>query len=119
MECVFLASRVCNTLPPATSSIINTAALYLILLILLQVVDISDSINQRYLVPYNSSAKFGLVYCPGVKNECYYFEKVSDIIQSDDMPKVVTCTKKAKNRSNSDANISPNEVLIVVEVSCI
>lgn len=60
--------------------------------------------------------KCGLIYCPGVKAENYFFEKVSDIIQALDLPKVVTCTKKAKNK-NENSSIGLNEVLIVTEVS--
>ena len=83
----------------------------------MQVVDISDCTNQRHLIPFNSAIKFGLVYCPRVKTESFFFEKVSDIIQADDLPKVVTCTKKAKSK-NEESSVAVNEVLIVTDVSC-
>ncbi len=72
--------------------------------------------NQRYLVPFNSPVKFGMLYCPGVKTESYLFERVLDIIQTNDLPKVVTCTKKYKGKSE-DSSVSLNEILIVQEVS--
>lgn len=79
----------------------------------MQVIDGNDVINQRYLFPYNSSLRFGIVYCPGIKTESYIFEKVSDIIRSTDLPKVVACTKKVKNKSEK---LEVNEILIVKEV---
>ena len=78
--------------------------------------DVSDSANHRHLVPFNSSIRFGLVYCPGVKTESFLFERVSDIIQATDLPKVVTCTKKAKGKSEG-FSVDQNEVLIVSKVS--
>ena len=78
-------------------------------------VDGSDFNNQRYLFPYNSALRFGLVYCPGVKIERYFFERVSDIIQAPDLPKVITCTKKVKGKNDS-CSVSADEVLIVLEV---
>ena len=59
--------------------------------------------------------KFGVLYCPGVKAESFFFEKVLDIIQASDLPKVVTCTKKFKGK-NEDSSVGVNEILIVEEV---
>ena len=81
-------------------------------------VDISNSINQRHTVPLNSSLKFGLIYCPGVKTESFLFEKVSDITQADDLPKVVTCTKKAKGKQEC-SSVTVNEVLVILNVSIV
>lgn len=78
-------------------------------------IDASDTINQRYLIPHHSTAKFGLIYCPGVKTENHTFERVSDIIQAQDLPKVVACTKKYKGK-NEGCSLGVNEVLIVMEV---
>lgn len=83
-----------------------------------QVIDISDAFNQRYLIPHNSPIRFGVIYCPGVKTENYYFERVSDIIQASDLPKVVMCTRKVKGKDEK-SNLSSKEVLIVIEVSAL
>ena len=79
-------------------------------------IDVSNLSNERYLIPHHSKAKIGLVYCAGVKVESYVFEKVSDILQAQDLPKVVTCTKKHKGKTDS-SSVGVNEVLIVMEVS--
>lgn len=78
-------------------------------------IDASDVINECYFIPHNSVAKFGIIYCPGVKTESYFFERVSDLIQAQDLPKVVTCTKKYKGK-NEGCSVGVNEVLIVMEV---
>ena len=77
-------------------------------------IDISDAVNQHYLIPHNSPIRFGVIYCPGVKSENYYFERVSDIIEAVDLPKVVTCTRKVESRE--EPSLSSSEVLIVIEV---
>ena len=74
--------------------------------------------GSKYSIPFNSSAKFGIVYSPaGIRNECYVFEKVKDIISASELPKVVVATKSLRsNKDNSDNSIMKNEVLIVQEV---
>ena len=80
-----------------------------------QVIDVCDSMSQHFFIPHNSPIKLGVIYCPGVKNENYYFEKALDIIQAPDMPKVVTCTRKVKGKDEK-SSLSQNEVLIIMEV---
>ena len=74
--------------------------------------------GSQYTVPFNSLAKFGLVYSPaGIRNECYVFEKVKDIIDSAELPKVVVAMKAVRpSKDSSDQSIMKNEVLIIQEV---
>ena len=72
----------------------------------------------RYSVPLNSSAKFGLVYSPpGIRNECYVFEKVKDIIDAAEPPKLVVAVNSVHlHRGKSDTSVMKNEILVVQQV---
>lgn len=74
--------------------------------------------DRHYQIPCNSTVQLGIIYNPRVKNEIFFFEKVSDIIQSQDLPKVITCTKRCKGRDGG-SGVNPDEVLIVIEVRII
>ena len=84
----------------------------------MQVVHVKDMAGCQYHIPFNSSARFGLVYSPaGIRNECYVFDKVNDIIDAAERPKLVVATKSVRpNKDYSDLLIMKNEVLIIQEV---
>ena len=84
----------------------------------LQVINVRDMAGCQYSVPLNSSAKFGLVYSPaGIHDECHVFEKVKDIINAAEPPKLVVAMNSVRSRKDkSDPSILKNEVFIVQEV---
>ena len=70
----------------------------------------------RYNVPLNSSIPFGIIYESHLKQSealrGYRFEKVSDILQSDVLPKVIR-SRRAHRGAGPDSSIAANELLLV------
>lgn len=83
-----------------------------------QVVHVRDIAGCQYSIPFNSSVKFGLVYSPaGIHNESYIFEKVKDIIDAVELPKVVVATRAiCPSKDTPGHSVMKNEVLIIQEV---
>lgn len=83
-----------------------------------QVVHVRDMAGCQYSIPFNSSAKFGLVYSPvGIHNESYVFENVKDIIDAAVLPKIVVATKAiCPSKDSPDHSVMKNEILIIQEV---
>ena len=76
--------------------------------------------GSQYKVPLNSAIPFGILYDPhNNENEAlrgYRYEKVSDLIQADPLPRVVRA-RRAHTGSNPDNSLVANELLIVRRVT--
>ena len=79
-----------------------------------KVVGIKDIKGHIYSVPLNSSLQFSLVY-PSENGEPATFEKVSDILALDTLPKVV-CATRAFGGSDKKTSVKQNEILVIKRV---
>ena len=82
-----------------------------------QVVTVVDMTGNKYTVPFNSAAKFAIVYSlPRMYNESTVFETARDVIYAAEQPKVVMATRKINGDDGKSVLIEKNELLIPQKV---
>lgn len=79
---------------------------------------VSDASKTQYMVPYNSSIKFGILFNPfnnvNAATQGYQFPAIRDITGLGSLPPVI-CARASYEVSAADSSVQTNDILIVKE----
>lgn len=78
-----------------------------------KVAAITDSLQDEYIIPFNSAVQFGLVYNNSKKQKT--FETAGDVMSAEPLPKVITATQSYRSHDEK-FSVDENEILVVREV---